>query len=185
MVGLGNPGPQYAATRHNLGFQVVDELASRWRALAWRESCQALVCEARAGAGGLPVVLAKPQTYMNRSGLAVRPLLERMAVDLSRLLVIHDDLDLPFGTLRVKASGGHGGHNGLRSLLEVLASGDFPRLKLGIGRPTGNDDVVGHVLSPFGPDEAPLVVPLVVRAADAAEAVVQSGTPQAMNRFNG
>ena len=130
-------------------------------------------------------MLALPQTYMNRSGLAVGALLERFAVPLGSLLLIHDDLDLPFGALRVRASGDHGGHNGLRSILEVLGTGEFPRVKVGIGRPAGKGQVVDHVLSPFDADEEPLVVPLLERAADAVEAVVHEGPLGAMNRFNG
>jgi PTH1 family peptidyl-tRNA hydrolase len=122
---------------------------------------------------------------MNRSGLAVRALVERFEVPLDALLVVHDDLDLPLGALRVRASGGHGGHNGLRSILDALGSGEFPRVKVGIGRPAGKGQVVDHVLSPFDPDEEPLVPPLLERAADAAEAVGLEGPLLAMNRFNG
>lgn len=185
MVGLGNPGSEYARTRHNVGFRVVEMLARRRGAGPWRASCHSLVCEAALGASpARPAVFALPQTYMNRSGLAVKALMERWAVPLDHLLVVHDDLDLALGVLRVRAGGGHGGHNGLRSLLEVLGSGEFSRVKIGIGRPEGKSQVVDHVLSPFSPDEEALVPTLLERAADAVEAVALEGALGAMNRFN-
>lgn len=182
-MGLGNPGPEYARTRHNVGFRVLETLARRRGAGPWHATCHSQICEAVFGAR--PGVLALPQTYMNRSGLAVGALVERFGVPFDSLVLVHDDLDLPFGALRVRASGGHGGHNGLRSILEVLGSGDFPRVKVGIGRPAGKGQVVDHVLSPFDADEEPLVLPLMERAADAVEAVIHEGVLGAMNRFNG
>lgn len=134
---------------------------------------------------GAAVALARPQTYMNRSGLAVRLLLEAAGAAVSELLVIHDDIDLPFGRLRVRPGGGHGGHNGLRSILESLGTGDFPRLKIGIGRPEEGVDVVDHVLSSFRPEEEADLPALLCAAADAAESILLEGPLLAMNRFNG
>lgn len=185
VVGLGNPGPEYAATRHNAGFLAVELLARQRGGGSWRTCCHSLVADATLGdPPGRPAVLARPQTYMNRSGPAVRALLERFELPLDSLIVVHDDLDLPFGALRVRAGGGHGGHNGLRSLLESLGTGEFSRVKIGIGRPEGRGQVVDHVLSPFAPDEAAVLEPLLERAARAAEAVALDGPLPAMNRFN-
>jgi PTH1 family peptidyl-tRNA hydrolase len=120
---------------------------------------------------------------MNRSGEALRALRERTGIDLARVIVIHDDLDLPFGRLRIRRTGGHGGHNGVRSLIEVVGSGDFVRLKIGIGRPAGTGDVVDYVLSPFTPDEAAELDGLIERSADAVESIVADGPERAMNRI--
>lgn len=182
VVGLGNPGPKYEDTRHNIGFQVADELAARARAGRWREACRALVAEGRLA--GEPVVLAKPQTYMNRSGDAVGRLVDRFGVDLERLIVVHDDLDLPFGAIRIRVRGGHGGHNGIRSILAVLGTGEFVRVKVGIGRPQGKGDVADYVLSPFSADEAVEIPAIRARAADAVFHIVGEGPLRAMNRFH-
>ena len=182
MVGLGNPGPEYAETRHNVGFRVVEILSARWRTGPWRELCDCLVS---AKVGGDPsAVLAKPQTFMNRSGPALAALLRRSEVELSSVLVIHDDLDLPFGIVRIRLGGGHGGHNGLRSIVSSLGSGEFLRLKIGIGRPPSRKDVVDHVLSPFSPEEAAELLAVLDRAADAVEAIRVEGPLKAMNRFH-
>jgi PTH1 family peptidyl-tRNA hydrolase len=182
VVGLGNPGPPYEDTRHNLGFRVVDRLAERAGFSSWQARCRSRVAGGRWG--GLTVVLAEPQTHMNRSGAALATLIEYAGVALSRTLVVHDDLDLPFARLRIRDGGGHGGHNGLRSILEVLGSGSFLRLKIGIGRPSGKGDVVDYVLSPFSLDEQAVLPDLVERAADATESIVFEGPLQAMNRFH-
>lgn len=185
-MGLGNPGPEYAQTRHNLGFRVVQTLADRRGGSPWRPMGHSLVCEAALGAASQrPAVLALPQTYMNRSGLAVRELMERCSVPSVSLVVVHDDLDLPFGALRVRAAGGHGGHNGLRSIVEALGTGEFARVKVGIGRPRERGEVVDYVLSPFDPAEAVLVPPLLEGVVDAVEALAVEGPLIAMNRFNG
>ncbi len=182
VVGLGNPGIQYAHTRHNMGFQVVDRLAARVGVRGWAEAALAHVAEA--AIEGRPVVLAKPQTYMNRSGASVARLVERHRVPLERLIVVHDDLDLPFGVLRIRTRGGHGGHNGLRSILQALGAGEFLRVKVGIGRPAGKGDVVDYVLGPFAPDEAAELPAVVERAADAVTHIVLEGPIKAMNRFH-
>ncbi len=182
VVGLGNPGPRYAATRHNLGFRVVERVAGRWAAGPWRETCHSLVTHARLD--GRPAVLARPQTYMNRSGEAVARLLDRFGQDLDRLVVVHDDLDLSFGRLRIRTRGGHGGHNGIRSILAALGEDAFVRLKIGIGRPVGGGTVTNHVLGPFDEDEAARLPALVDRAADAVEHIVWEGPIHAMNRMH-
>jgi PTH1 family peptidyl-tRNA hydrolase len=185
VLGLGNPGQRYRDTRHNLGFRVVDELAAA-RRLAWQDapgpsSATVLSMGARLG------VLAKPLTFMNRSGVAARELLAALlGPALPGLLVVTDDLDLPLGRVRLRASGGHGGHNGLRSIIDVLGTRDFPRLRIGIGRPLeeGTDEVVDHVLDRFRPEERPAVDEAVLRARDAVEAFAERGIDAAMNRFN-
>jgi peptidyl-tRNA hydrolase, PTH1 family len=165
-----------------MGFLALDELAPRLRAEGWR-----LVWEnAVAGgvAAGRPLLLAKPQTFMNQSGRAVQALLASAGVRPEEALVIHDDLDLGFGRLRVRQGGGHGGHNGVRSIVEALGTGDFVRIKLGIGRPERKEDLVDYVLSPFAPEEAEEAEDLVRRAALAAEAVLLEGVERAGSRFN-
>lgn len=134
--------------------------------------------------GDQRVVVAKPQTFMNRSGMSVAELAHRWGLEPSALLVVHDDLDLPFGKLRVRPGGGHGGHNGLRSILETLGTGEFSRVKIGIGRPEQKEDVVEYVLSPFHADQAVLLGELIERVAAAAECVFLEGAVAAMNRFN-
>lgn len=180
VVGLGNPGPRYEATRHNVGFRVVDLVAHRWGAAAWREACRSLVTEVDRP----PAVLAKPATFMNRSGLAVAALLAREPLPLERVVVVHDDLDLPFGRLKIRDGGGHGGHNGIRSIVEALGDGGFLRLKVGIGRPEQGEDVAEFVLSPFGAGEEAVLSDLLARAADALESIVIEGPLRAMHRFH-
>lgn len=182
LVGLGNPGPQYAGTRHNIGFRIVETLHGRWHGKPWQQFCNCLVSEAAMPVGA--ALLAKPQMYMNRSGSAVRDLREQWPGTLTYTLVIHDDLDLPFGALRIRTGGGHGGHNGVRSLVEALGTGDFLRLKVGIGRPAAGSEVVEHVLTPFGPTEIEKLPALLARAAEAAEAVCLDGPSKAMNRLH-
>ncbi len=181
IVGLGNPGEDYADHRHNVGFMCVDVLAGR-HGLAFRRSRhRALVAEG--AIGGRQVALAKPLTFMNASGQAVASLMRWYRLPLSQLLVIYDDLDLPLGRLRLRPSGSSGGHRGLQSIIEHLGSSDFPRLRIGIGRdPTM--DPAKYVLSPFQPEEMPLVRKVLETAADALEAMLAEGLERAMNRFN-
>ena len=183
IVGLGNPGAKYAKTRHNVGFWVVDDLARRHGFGGERSEKRAL---ARDGSiHGARVKLAKPQTYMNRSGESVRALLDFYDISLERLLVIHDDLDTPFGSIRLRKSGGHGGQNGLRSIIQHLGSRDFARLRFGIGRPPGRMSPVDFVLQPFKGDAAIQADEVVGRAADAVECWLVDGIEVAMSRFNG
>lgn len=182
VVGLGNPGPSYGATRHNVGFAVCDRLAWRWRAQPWQEACSSRV--AAAGFAGETVLLAEPQTYMNRSGEALRALVGWTGLGADRVLIVHDDLDIPFGRLRIRTGGGTAGHNGLRSIMEALGTGDFLRLKVGIGRPEGAGETAEYVLSPFSPEEQPELPGLLERAADAVECIIVEGPSRAMNRYH-
>lgn len=188
VVGLGNPGPEYAATRHNVGFRCVSLLARRHH-LGWnRRLAHARVAEGAIGPHR--VVLARPQTFMNRSGDAVTGLLRHYRLDPVRLLVVHDDLDLPLGRLRLRPEGSAGGHQGLRSILDRLHTTAVPRLRLGIGRPEGDAErrdrggVVDYVLTSFRPDEMLALQEMVKRAADAVTCLLDEGVAAAMNRFN-
>lgn len=181
VVGLGNPGARYRATRHNLGFRVVDRLAERWGiGLGGRRH------QAELGVGtiaGARAALAKPQTYMNVSGDAVAKLRRAHRVEARDVVAVYDDLDLPLGRVRVRASGSAGGHRGMASLITVLGTG-FPRVRVGIGRPPGGADPLEFVLEPFAPDERQCVEAAVERAADAVEAVLRDGVERAMSAFN-
>ncbi len=183
IVGLGNPGAKYAKTRHNVGFWVVDELARRHGFSGERSEKRALARDGRIH--GARVKLAKPQTFMNRSGESVRALLDYHDIALERLLVIHDDLDTPFGSIRLRKSGGHGGQNGLRSIIQHLGSQDYARLRFGIGRPPGRLSPVDFVLQPFKGDAAIQAQEMLGRAADAVECWLAHGSEVAMSRFNG
>ena len=181
IVGLGNPGPGYARSRHNVGFLVLDEIARRLHQRISRRRAEALYATARLGEE--PVTLIKPLSFMNESGRPVAEWLSTTGAPPARLLVIHDDLDLPFGRLRVVARGGHGGHRGVRDIQEAIGTPLFPRVRVGIGRPETGDDIA-FVLGPFAETEAPRVPDLVGRAADAVEEIVVRGVASAMNRFN-
>lgn len=183
VVGLGNPGAGYAATRHNLGFRVVDVLAQRMSAGFGRHRrANAETVEGRLG--GVRAVLAKPRTYMNLSGGPVAALCSFYKTPVSQVVLVHDDLDLPLGGLRLKAGGGDGGHNGLKSVRGSLNTGDFLRVRVGIGRPPGRMDPADYVLKPFPGKEAPDVELAVVTAADAVECLLTEGLAVAQNRFN-
>ena len=185
IVGLGNPGPRYAATRHNIGYAVVELLALRVagrsaKFKAHRSRCE--IMETRLG--GAPVVLARPMSYMNESGGPVNAAARFFKVPVERIIAVHDDLDLPFGALRVKRGGGEGGHNGLRSMTSALGSREYARVRFGIGRPPGRQDPADFVLREFGSAERKELGYLVDRAADATEAVVALGLEVAQNEFN-
>ena len=180
VVGLGNPGDQYAQTRHNIGWMVLDRIADR---AGWAGAAGSVTRPSRPGASaGEDVVLAKPLTYMNDSGIAVRKLLARERAPLAELLVVADDFALPFGKLRFREGGGHGGHNGLRSIIDELGTEKVSRLRVGIGEP--GRGAVDHVLSLFHPDERAAPRRLLDAAADAVEAWAREGTAKAANRFN-
>ena len=180
VVGLGNPGPRYAETRHNLGYMVVQELAQRGGA-AFRSSRQRADVS-RIDVEGMPLLLALPLTYMNESGNAVSHLVSYYKIPLGRLIVIADDMDLPFGTLRVRPNGSSAGNRGLRSVITSLGSEEFARLRVGIGRPSGN--AVSHVLERFSPEERKHLPGVIRAAADAALVALRDGVPVAMNDFN-
>jgi peptidyl-tRNA hydrolase, PTH1 family len=176
VVGLGNPGPRYARTPHNVGFAVAEELARRWELPRPRSRYGGLLTEGRAGPGGPRVALLWPQTYMNEAGRSVGPARGALRVELDRVLVVHDEIDLPFGEVRTRLGGGLAGHNGLRSLRQGLGSADFGRVRVGVGRPdsTDPDVVAGYVLGRWQRPEAE-VGELVRAAADAAERTVETG----------
>ena len=182
VVGLGNPGDTYRDTRHNAGFSVVEELSRRFAIPLDKHKFQSRF--GKGGIEGIEVVLAKPLAYMNNSGPPVRRLADFFKITNSGLLVIHDDVDLPFGRLKIKEKGGHGGHNGLKSLMSVFGGGDFARLRIGIGRPTERVDVTGHVLGQYSVEESVLLGRIVVRAQDAVVTVLTKGLKDGMNRFN-
>ncbi|HEX2568913.1 MAG TPA: aminoacyl-tRNA hydrolase [Polyangia bacterium] len=181
IAGLGNPGPEYASHRHNIGFMVADRLADRWRLGTLRSKFGALV-----GVGdfaGERVVLVKPQEYMNLSGQPVQRVADFYQVPPTQVIVVHDEIDLEFGRLKVKVGGGHGGHNGLRSLAQNIGPA-FIRVRCGVGHPGSKDRVVGHVLGTFSKAESAEVPLLIERAADAVETLLKSGVQAAMNNFN-
>jgi len=182
IVGLGNPGPRYAGTRHNAGFLVVDLLAERIGAKFKAHKGRCDVVEGRLA--GAPVVLAKPKCYMNISGGPVASIARFYKVPLTRITVVHDELDLPFGALRLKRGGSDGGHNGLRSTTAALGSNDYLRVRFGIGRPPDRQDPADYVLREFAPAERKELAFLVDRAADAVEVLLAQGLDAAQNQFN-
>src|SRR5215212_8250697 len=173
IVGLGNPGPKYAGTRHNIGFEVANELASRWELPSARKAFGALVTDGRTGPGGPRVAVLLPQTYMNDSGRAAGPARGAYGVPLERLIAIHDEIDLPFGEVQVRKGGGLAGHNGLKSLKQHLGGADFTRVRVGVGRPDSTDPeiVSRHVLSRFS-EPAEDVRDLIDRAASETERLI-------------
>jgi peptidyl-tRNA hydrolase, PTH1 family len=182
VVGLGNPGPEYAETRHNVGARVAELLADRVGGRFSRHKAQADVLEGRLA--GRPVVLARPRTYMNVTGGPVAGLLRYYSVDPAELVVVHDDLDLPFGVVRLKRGGGEGGHNGLRSISASIGTKDYLRVRFGIGRPPGRQDPADFVLKRFSATERKEVEFAVDLAADAVEALLADGLEPAQNRFH-
>lgn len=182
IVGLGNPGKEYLFSRHNLGFMVVDRLAGDLDIRVTRSQFSALTGDGTMS--GNRIILAKPQTYMNLSGNAVSGLLRFYKLEMEDLIVVHDDLDLQFDTVRIKKGGGHGGNKGVMSIMEQLGSPDFIRVRIGIGKPPRKEMTEGHVLGRFSPEEMEKLPDVLVRAADAVEAVVKPGLAAAMNRFN-
>ena len=188
VVGLGNPGPAYAGHRHNVGYLVVEELARRMGSpFRAHKSGRADVVEGRLGAPGTPgprVVLAKPRSYMNEVGGPVKALATFYKIPPERVIAIHDELDIPFGTLRCKLGGGDNGHNGLRSLRSSLATGDFHRVRAGIGRPPGRQDVADFVLTNYSSVERKELPFQVDHAADAVETLVTEGLERTQQRFN-
>jgi PTH1 family peptidyl-tRNA hydrolase len=181
VLGLGNPGSKYEATRHNVGFRVVEELARR-RGLRLRGG----ECNSIVGEDG-DVLLVMPQTYMNRSGYAARCLVERRQVEPFRLLVVFDEVNLPLGKLRLRPAGSPGGHRGMESVIENLSTTEIPRLRLGVGPAedsVNGEELAAYVLEPFANDELEAVAELVTRAADACESWLAEGHQAAMNKFN-
>ncbi len=182
VAGLGNPGRQYAGTRHNVGFEVIDELAKRHGVGFEAAPADALMGKWRRD--GEIVLLVKPLTFMNLSGVAAGQLMRYFKIDVPDLLVICDDVNLPLGRLRVRAAGSDGGHNGLRSMADELGTMDYSRLRIGVGRGDERRDLADHVLAGFAPEEQPGVNDAVTRAADAVECWVLDGLAKTMNVFN-
>jgi PTH1 family peptidyl-tRNA hydrolase len=183
LIGLGNPGREYRLNRHNAGYMVLDRLVERHRLVGFTKR-QAKALITTGVIQDVPVVLAKPQTYMNLSGQAVSSLLRFYQLPLEQLLVIVDDIDLPFGTLRLRPNGGSAGQGGLKSIIEQLGSEDFPRLRLGIGRPPGSKAAANYVLKDFRGEELDALGATLDSAAEAVECFLRDGIVTAMNRFN-
>ncbi|HEY4576662.1 MAG TPA: aminoacyl-tRNA hydrolase [Yaniella sp.] len=184
VVGLGNPGERYAATRHNIGHMVVNELAHRNGERFKAHKAQAAVAEFRLGIGGPKVVLAKPATYMNLSGKPVAALLKFFKVGPENLIVVHDELDIDFDTIRLKRGGGEGGHNGLKSISQALGTIDYLRVRAGIGRPPGRMAPADYVLRPFSSTEQKTLALHIDRLADAVESLIENGLTATQNRFH-
>jgi PTH1 family peptidyl-tRNA hydrolase len=182
IVGLGNPGTDYAETRHNIGFMVATRLAERSGVALKRKGYQGFYGVGRAAGEEATILL--PQTYMNRSGESVAPACQSLGVTPADLIVVHDEIDLEFGCLRIKAGGGHGGHNGLRSIGAVLGETDYSRLRMGVGRPPAGGDVSAHVLSRFNAVERALLERFIDTATNALEDLIRNGVQDAMNRYN-
>jgi PTH1 family peptidyl-tRNA hydrolase len=183
IVGLGNPGREYARTRHNVGFMLVDRLAGRLGVSFSRVESKALVT--RGEHAGRRIVLAKPQTYMNLSGQPARALLRFYKVPVGNLLVVYDEVDLPLGTLRLRPGGGSAGQKGMASIIDSLGTQEFPRLRIGIDRPPGRMDAASYVLQEFSKAQAEILPEILDRAADAVFTFVTEGIEAAMNRYNG
>lgn len=182
IIGLGNPGREYADTKHNVGFMAVDALAAKLGVTEWRQKDEALVAEVF---GPEKWLLIKPQTYMNLSGQAVQALAQFYKVDTTDMTVIFDDMDLCVGKLRLRRKGTSGGHRGIQNMLDLLPNDQFNRIKIGIGRPKSGWTVVKHVLAPFDSEEKTLVEEAVKVAAAAAECILTKGMTEAMNQYNG
>ena len=182
IVGLGNPGAQYANTPHSVGFESVDAIASAIGA-SWEEKRQFKCLWAKGTFAGKPVILCKPQTFMNLSGESVAPLVKYSNATASDLVVVQDDIDLPLGRMRVRKGGSCGGHNGVRNIIERLGTPDFVRLKLGVGK--DRSDVVAHVLGKFDPVSRKVMDEVVATSIKAVESILQNGPDRAMNEFNG
>lgn len=182
-VGLGNPGREYASTKHNVGFMLADRLARELSAPDWHESFRALI--AAAYVGGEKILLVKPQTFMNLSGEAVRPILDYYKVETEELIVAHDDMDIPLGTIRLRAKGSSGGHRGAQSIIDHLGGAtNFARVRIGVGRPPEHWSVNGHVLSPFSEEDRKLIDEAIERLVPAVQSIVTDGIEYAMNKYN-
>ncbi len=182
IAGLGNPGTEYAKTRHNAGFMLMDALAEKLGEDSWREKYDALVLESRIGAE--KVLLVKPLTYMNESGRAIGALMNWYKLETEDLIVAHDDMDIPVGTIRIRKKGSAGGHNGIKSILTHVEDENFARIRIGIGRPLPGWTVVKHVLAAFPEEDVPKVREAVKSLVPAVECMVTEGVDLAMNRFN-
>ncbi|HEX5838506.1 MAG TPA: aminoacyl-tRNA hydrolase [Anaerolineales bacterium] len=183
LIGLGNPGREYRDSRHNAGFMFIDRLAVRLNAQGIKVQSKAVVTTAHFE--DRKIILAKPQTYMNLSGQSAQGLLNFYKIPMENMLIAHDDLDIPFGTIRIRPKGGPGGQGGMASTIQQLGTKDFPRLRIGIGRPPGRMDPAAYVLQDFTREEMKSISEIVDRAADAALEFVKNGLNAAMNKYNG
>jgi PTH1 family peptidyl-tRNA hydrolase len=184
VVGLGNPGSGYSGNRHNVGQMVLAELADRMGARFKTHKTNATVAEGRSFPNGPRLILAKPNTFMNISGGPVAQLMQFYSLEPNRLIVVHDELDIPFDMVRLKTGGGHGGHNGVRDIAAALGTPDFVRVRVGVGRPPGRMDAADFVLRDFGSTERPTLPNLLSDAADAVELVAAEGLEAAQQRFH-
>ena len=183
LIGLGNPGREYRDNRHNFGFMLIDRLIVRLNARGLKMQAKAIVTTA--AYEDRKIILAKPQTYMNLSGQSAQGLLNFYKIPVENMLIAHDDLDIPFGTIRIRPKGGSGGQGGMASTISQLGTKDFPRLRLGIGRPPGRMDPSAYVLQDFSREEMKVLSEIVDRSADAALEFVKNGLNAAMNKYNG
>lgn len=182
IAGLGNPGSEYAKTKHNVGFMLVDALADKLGVTQWKDKFDALIGEARIGTE--KVLLVKPQTYMNESGKAVGPLMDFYKLAIEDLIVVHDDMDIPAGTIRIRKKGSAGGHNGIKSILAHVGDEHFARVRIGIGRPLPGWTVVNHVLAPFTAEDEPKIREAIDYLLPAVECIVSEDVDMAMNQYN-
>lgn len=184
IAGLGNPGPEYALTKHNVGYMLVNALAQRLGIpeTDWRTKFEALVAEARLGTE--KIILVKPLTYMNESGRSLGPLLDWYKLEPEQLTVVHDDMDIPVGSIRIRKKGSAGGHNGLKSILAHVGDEHFTRVRIGIGRPLPGWTVINHVLAPFAEEDVPVVKEAIAYLLPAVECIVTEGADLAMNKYN-
>lgn len=183
IVGLGNPGREYRNTRHNIGFLAIDALAKSLNVTLGKVQSKALVGQGKIGSN--KVILVKPQTYMNLSGQAVSGLLNFYKISAEHLIVIHDDIDLPFGTIRIRPGGGSAGQRGVKSIIEKVGTQEFARMRLGVGRPPGQMEAAAYVLQPFTKEDEEFLVNFLAKAAEAANEFVNNGLNAAMNKYNG
>ncbi|OCG76599.1 aminoacyl-tRNA hydrolase [Microbacterium sediminis] len=183
VVGLGNPGPKYELTRHNVGQMVIDELADRMSAsFTQQKQAGARVAEGRLRMGGAKIIAAKPNSYMNVSGGPVSSLARFFKIEPDHVIVVHDELDIPFDTIKLKIGGGHGGHNGVRDVAKALGTPEFTRVRVGIGRPPGRQDPADWVLDPFGATERKTLPILIADAADAVQLIIEDGLTAAQQK---
>ena len=182
IVGLGNPGPRYTSTRHNVGFRLIDLLANRAGIRLSERRAKAVLGRGRFA--GHDVVLAKPRTFMNNSGEGIEYLMARFGGAPSGLLVVYDEMALPIGRIRLRASGSHAGHNGIRSIISAVHTEEFPRLRIGVGAPSQGGDSIPHVLGRFSKEEEPVIAQAVQDAAAAVECMLEESIDVAMNRYN-
>lgn len=182
VAGLGNPGEEYSSSRHNVGFIVVDEIAKRLGISLKKKGFRSLFAEALLEEK--KIILLKPQTYMNLSGDAVSDAVEFFKISLKDIIVVHDEIDLPLGSMKIKTGGGSAGHKGVRSIVNCLGDSGFVRVRVGVGKPLQKSEVIGHVLSGFGKEEKRIMEDMVVRAADAVLEIILRGLESAMNKFN-